>query len=227
MFALEQGKWDATVKVVAGGRRGIGLMGSVRRRDGAELEKATHLPELFGEKHSQVLVGTVYGETGGGGGGGEGWNRHGDGWIIARSMSKLYSSISDPSRSIFTCHVTPSVPRTRPKKEGPPAHILPRGCILCSLFSCCSPQIHQFHRIFTQSIPPTIPEPLRSLTKPSLPIGHSSKPRSRIPTAFPDWKNLTTPLHTPSLHTPFRLRLRIILLSRPHPTFPQGQYLQN
>lgn len=170
MFALEQGKWDATVKVVAGGRRGIGLMGSVRRRDGAELGKATHLPELFGEKHSQVLVGTVYGETGGGGGGGEGWNRHGDGWIIARSMSKLYSSISDPSRSIFTCHVTPSVPRTRPKKEGPPAHILPRGCILCSLFSffimllATNPPISQnFYPTDTAHNPRTIAIPYQTL----------------------------------------------------------------
>jgi hypothetical protein len=29
------------------------------------------------------------------------------------------------------------------------------------------------------------------------PFSASSKPRSRIPTAFPDWKNLTTALHTP------------------------------
>jgi uncharacterized protein YqeY len=37
--------------------------------------RKTYLPELFGEKHSQVLVGAFDGETGGGGGRGEGWDR--------------------------------------------------------------------------------------------------------------------------------------------------------
>jgi hypothetical protein len=41
VFALEQGKWDATVKVVAGGGRGIGLMGTVRRRSG-KAERGKH-----------------------------------------------------------------------------------------------------------------------------------------------------------------------------------------
>jgi len=130
--------------------------------------------------------------------------------------------ISDPSRSIFTCHVTPSVPRTRPKKEGPPAHILPRRCVLCSLFlflSCSSPQIHQFHRILSNRYRPQPPNHWDPLPKPRFQL---AKPRSRIPTAFPDWKNLTT-----SLHTSFRFFSCGYALSRPRPTLPQGQSLLN
>jgi len=98
----------------------------------AEKGKQTYLPELFGEKHSQVLVGTIDGETGGGGGGGEGWNRHGDGWIIARSMSKLYSpSQIHRDRSSLVTSRHPFRGLGQKRKDHP--HTFFRAAVSCAL----------------------------------------------------------------------------------------------
>ena len=52
MFALEQGKWHTTVKVVADGGRGIGLMVTIRRS--GKVEQGKHIPSKVVSGEAQL-----------------------------------------------------------------------------------------------------------------------------------------------------------------------------
>lgn len=103
VFALEEGEGDATVEVIAGGGRGIGLLGvSTGWKRATE---GTDLPEVFREENGEMLVGPVCGgdveETGGGGGGGAvegGDGGHGWGKDIKPDAAPRVIFLSPPDR---------------------------------------------------------------------------------------------------------------------------------
>lgn len=127
---------------------------------------------------------------------------------IARSYPPSYIFLHLRSIAIdLCCHVTQSVPRTLPKKEGSPAPFFRAAvsCALAALLSCCSPQIHQFSQKFSQPIPPTTPEPklpFGSLTKTALPIGHSLSPALGSPQPSLIGQTLQHPYILPSAFFP-------------------------